>query len=65
VLSPARHAALYAADLDARSRALESARPATERATWLSEMPGDHLAWLLALLAVLGLLWWLERPRPG
>jgi hypothetical protein len=65
VLSPARHAALHAADLDARSRALESTRPATERATWLSEMPGDHRAWLLALLAVLGLLWWLERPRPS
>ena len=64
VRDPTAHAALRAADLQARSRALLDPRPRIGDGAARS-VPGPFLSWLLALLGVLALLWWLERsPTP-
>lgn len=64
VRDPTAHAALHAADLQARSRALLAPQPRIADGAARS-VPGPFLPWLLALLAVLTLLWWLERsPTP-
>lgn len=61
-LDPAAHPALRAADLRTRSQALMST-PRNETSEGPGGAPGAMLAWLLALLAVMSALWWLERPR--
>ena len=59
----AQEAALYAADLLARTRAVASTRAAGADSRGSLYAAGAFWPWLLALLAVLALLWWLERPR--
>ncbi|SDD51447.1 hypothetical protein [Aquimonas voraii] len=63
VRDPGREAALHAADLLARTFAVVSTRAAGEDSSGPLYAAGDFRPWLLALLAVLALLWWLERPR--
>ncbi|MBE5317194.1 MAG: hypothetical protein H4O13_17505 [Xanthomonadales bacterium] len=63
VRDPAREAALYAADLRARTHAAVSSRAAGANNAGPAYAPGDFWPWLLALLAVFAALWWLERPR--
>ena len=63
VRDPGRETALHAADLLARTFAVVSTRAAGEDSTGPLYAAGDFRPWLLALLAVLGLLWGLERPR--
>ena len=63
VRDPVQDAALYAADLLGRTRAVASAPAAGEDSSGTLYVAGDFRPWLLALLALLGLLWWLERPR--
>jgi len=60
---PARQAALHAADLLARTRAAVTSQPVNDHGAGPAQAAGDYRPWLLALLAVLALLWWLERPR--
>ncbi|MFN7782519.1 MAG: hypothetical protein ACK5PG_07255 [Lysobacterales bacterium] len=60
---PAQETALHAADLLARTLAVVSTRAAGEDSSGPQYVAGDFRPWLLALLAVLALLWWLERPR--
>lgn len=63
VRDPAQEAALYAADLLARTRAVASTRAAGADSSGSQYAAGAFWPWLLALLPVLALLWWLERPR--
>jgi hypothetical protein len=63
VRDPKQETALHAADLLARTRAVVSTRAAGEGSSGPQYVAGDFWPWLLALLAVLALLWWLERPR--
>jgi len=63
VRDPGRETAMHAADLLARTFAVASTRAAGEDSTGPLYASGDFRPWLLALLAVLALLWWLERPR--
>lgn len=60
---PARQAALHAADLLARTRAAVTSQPVKDHGAGPAQAGGDYRPWLLALLVVLALLWWLERPR--
>lgn len=63
VRDPGGEAALHAADLLARTLAVVSTPAAGDEGTGPLYASGDFRPWLLALLGVLALLWWLERPR--
>jgi hypothetical protein len=62
VIEPAQLPALWAAQTTQANRHLQQ-QPLLGAPITLQSAPGPFWPWLLALLAVLGLLWWLERPR--